>query len=355
MNCSHTKTADYYSQMYWYRQLPGESMKLIVYTALGSKDHDFGSFPKEKFAATKPDAESGTFTVKNLQQPGDKGLYFCAILSSVVKQSTAAIPNEQTVLRDQFIEGLKDAALRRELRKIVRDKPESSLLDVRNEALLWEMEDSRFHRPRTVKNSQLKSDISETQCSAIKTDSGQHAILDDVQRAVAHQEKQLAELEDEDLGYADKVQHEIHLTDDVPVTQPYRRIPPTQYSEVREHIVGTSKDHDFGEFNNGKFAATKPNAESGTFTVKNLQPGDKGLYFCAVRSDVMWMPKELDIVLTRSTASPWNEERSVLCPPGPPVVHYDLLGLAGVQNKNMDIIITKGGVLTLSVFLLWST
>ncbi|KAI3368217.1 hypothetical protein L3Q82_007943 [Scortum barcoo] len=43
--------------------------------------------------------------------------------------------------------------------------------------------------------------------------------------------------EDEDLGYADKVQHEIHLTDDVPVTQPYRRIPPTQYSEVREHIA----------------------------------------------------------------------------------------------------------------------
>lgn len=42
--------------------------------------------------------------------------------------------------------------------------------------------------------------------------------------------------EDENLGYTDKVQHEIHLTDDVPVTQPYRRIPPTQYSEVREHI-----------------------------------------------------------------------------------------------------------------------
>lgn len=42
--------------------------------------------------------------------------------------------------------------------------------------------------------------------------------------------------EDEDLGYTDKVQHEIHLTDDIPVTQAYRRIPPTQYSEVREHI-----------------------------------------------------------------------------------------------------------------------
>lgn len=42
--------------------------------------------------------------------------------------------------------------------------------------------------------------------------------------------------EDEDLGYTDKVQHEIHLTDDVPVVQPYRRIPPTQYGEVREHM-----------------------------------------------------------------------------------------------------------------------
>lgn len=42
--------------------------------------------------------------------------------------------------------------------------------------------------------------------------------------------------EDEDLGYTDRVRHEIHLTDDDPVTQPYRRIPPTQYGEVKEHI-----------------------------------------------------------------------------------------------------------------------
>uniref|UniRef100_A0A8C9WU71 Ig-like domain-containing protein n=1 Tax=Sander lucioperca TaxID=283035 RepID=A0A8C9WU71_SANLU len=77
MNCSHTKGADYY-QMYWYRQLPGETMKLIVFTRLGNNNHDFGDFSKEKFSATKPDAESGTFTVKNLE-PEDKGLYFCAV------------------------------------------------------------------------------------------------------------------------------------------------------------------------------------------------------------------------------------------------------------------------------------
>ncbi|KAK3517143.1 hypothetical protein QTP86_019142, partial [Hemibagrus guttatus] len=43
---------------------------------------------------------------------------------------------------------------------------------------------------------------------------------------------------DEDLGYSDRVKHEIHLTDDAPVAQPYRRIPPTQFEEVKEHISG---------------------------------------------------------------------------------------------------------------------
>lgn len=43
---------------------------------------------------------------------------------------------------------------------------------------------------------------------------------------------------DEDLGYTDRVKHEIHLTDDSPISQPYRRIPPTQFEEVKEHISG---------------------------------------------------------------------------------------------------------------------
>lgn len=41
---------------------------------------------------------------------------------------------------------------------------------------------------------------------------------------------------DEDLGYTDRVKHEIPLVDETPVSQPYRRIPPNQYNEVREHI-----------------------------------------------------------------------------------------------------------------------
>lgn len=41
---------------------------------------------------------------------------------------------------------------------------------------------------------------------------------------------------DEDLGYTDRVKHEIPLLDETPVSQPYRRIPPNQYKEVKEHI-----------------------------------------------------------------------------------------------------------------------
>ena len=76
MNCSHTKDQNHY-QMCWYRQLPEETMTLIVFTSLGI-DNDFGNFSKEKFAAAKPDANTGSFTVKNLE-PGDEGLYFCAV------------------------------------------------------------------------------------------------------------------------------------------------------------------------------------------------------------------------------------------------------------------------------------
>ncbi|XP_037833876.1 uncharacterized protein LOC108233918 [Kryptolebias marmoratus] len=77
IGCSHTKGASYF-QMYWYRQLPGENMKLIVFTALGKKEHDFEGFSTKKFSATKPDAQRGTFSVLNLEA-ADNGLYFCAV------------------------------------------------------------------------------------------------------------------------------------------------------------------------------------------------------------------------------------------------------------------------------------
>ncbi|KAL8586473.1 hypothetical protein ACOMHN_050068 [Nucella lapillus] len=42
--------------------------------------------------------------------------------------------------------------------------------------------------------------------------------------------------DENDLGYTDAVFHRLKTMDDVPVNQPYRRIPPHQFQELQEHI-----------------------------------------------------------------------------------------------------------------------
>ncbi|RXN36806.1 immunoglobulin iota chain-like protein [Labeo rohita] len=62
--------------MYWYRQRPGETMRLIVFSTTGKAE--FGDVDEKKFDAQKSDAESGSLTVKDLA-PDDSGVYFCAV------------------------------------------------------------------------------------------------------------------------------------------------------------------------------------------------------------------------------------------------------------------------------------
>lgn len=66
----------------------------------------------------------------------------CQILRTVLKQDPHALANEQKVLRDQFIEGLNDPLLKKELRKFAREKPDSTMIQVREEAYLWSVEDA---------------------------------------------------------------------------------------------------------------------------------------------------------------------------------------------------------------------
>uniref|UniRef100_A0A096MEG5 Ig-like domain-containing protein n=1 Tax=Poecilia formosa TaxID=48698 RepID=A0A096MEG5_POEFO len=97
IDCSHKK-GELYFQMYWFRQLPGKTMELVVFTTTGSSKHDFGSFSQEKFSATKAKAESGALTVKSLE-PADEGLYFCAVGSAQrcrrIKYSNLTVIGEQ--------------------------------------------------------------------------------------------------------------------------------------------------------------------------------------------------------------------------------------------------------------------
>ena len=42
--------------------------------------------------------------------------------------------------------------------------------------------------------------------------------------------------DDDDLGYIDNVRHEIPLTDETPIRNPHRRVPPNLQQEVRQHL-----------------------------------------------------------------------------------------------------------------------
>lgn len=68
------------------------------------------------------------------------------LLNAALQQSCHVVSDPQLALRDQFIEGVRDSTLRRELRRFVRERPHCTLFDIRDEAMMWCMED----KPRSA-------------------------------------------------------------------------------------------------------------------------------------------------------------------------------------------------------------
>lgn len=81
--------------MYWYRQYHGGSIELIVHTnAFGSSD--FGKFNQSKFSAIKTVAESGSFTVNDVDYK-DRAVYYCAVSEhSVITTGAEVYKNTHT-------------------------------------------------------------------------------------------------------------------------------------------------------------------------------------------------------------------------------------------------------------------
>ncbi|KAL0161724.1 hypothetical protein M9458_045449, partial [Cirrhinus mrigala] len=90
-------------------------------------------------------------------------------LGRITKSAQEAVGNERIMLRDQFVEGIRDPALRRELRRYVREKPESSMVEVREEAYLWGWEE-QSGRVRTPKSRSVTygSFHESAQCAEMK-------------------------------------------------------------------------------------------------------------------------------------------------------------------------------------------
>ncbi|XP_052464763.1 uncharacterized protein LOC128021529 [Carassius gibelio] len=63
-----------------------------------------------------------------------------SLMDSILVSSPHGVPNADQVLRDQFVEQVKDVALKRELKRFVRQTPHCTLIDVRSEAIRWNEE-----------------------------------------------------------------------------------------------------------------------------------------------------------------------------------------------------------------------
>lgn len=61
-------------------------------------------------------------------------------MASVKQRTPGDMPNAEALLRDQFVEHVIDGALRRELKQLVRRQPAATLLEVRSEAIRWELD-----------------------------------------------------------------------------------------------------------------------------------------------------------------------------------------------------------------------
>lgn len=73
-----------------------------------------------------------------------------ALMERVEQCKPGAIPNTETVERDQFCENVRDHMLRRELKKLVRSSETMSLLEIRREAIQW-VDEGQPNRDKQVR------------------------------------------------------------------------------------------------------------------------------------------------------------------------------------------------------------
>lgn len=119
------------------------------------------------------------------------------LLSSALQQSPNAVPDPQLTLRDQYIEGVRELSLRRELRRLVREKPQSTLFEVREEAMMWVVED-RPHGANVARSRPIVSacsgEMSERSTSVSEAQGDIAAALQEVVKIITQQGKAIGEL-----------------------------------------------------------------------------------------------------------------------------------------------------------------
>ncbi|TSM77395.1 T-cell receptor beta chain V region LB2 [Bagarius yarrelli] len=309
MNCTHNKGVSY-SRMYWYKQLPGQGFTLIAFTTVGAKP-DYGTFSEDKYQAVKTVAESGSFTVKNLQQQDD-ALYLCSLFCEDVHQSPAdvlCLPEESVNLTCKH--SIQNYNIIQWYQKIHGDTSlhligyvyytTTKQIEKDYEGLLFSKDVHQSpadvlclpEAPVTLTcNHSINSYNTILWYQKLHHEDNSLKLIGYVYFTKPEYEKHY-EGQVDGSGVFQKpeiiwgspgssVEMNCSHNKDINHRQMYwfKQLPGKGLTLLVFTSVGVEPD--YGEFSN-KYQAVKTVVESGTLTVKNLEAGDAALYFCAVK------------------------------------------------------------------------
>ncbi|KAA0710593.1 hypothetical protein E1301_Tti015735 [Triplophysa tibetana] len=120
-----------------------------------------------------------------------------ALMDKVVQQAPGGMTNSVVLPRDQFVEHVLDSGLRRELKRFVRLNPDSTLLDVRKEAIRWVEEGFHYEmreRSHSVPTSSALQYRVQGQIDSSGPSDGNVSELTELKRMMRVQQEQLNEL-----------------------------------------------------------------------------------------------------------------------------------------------------------------
>lgn len=144
MRARHMSTVD--QAFFLIDHLEGEAREELRYRSGSERRHpdQIIAALRELYGCTRSYVALQELFFSRRQQEGETLVEFSLALMSLWEKVKEQAPHEMSnagaLLRDQFVENVSDNTLRRELKQLVRRSPDSTLLEVRSEAIRWERE-----------------------------------------------------------------------------------------------------------------------------------------------------------------------------------------------------------------------
>ncbi|KAK3752672.1 hypothetical protein QZH41_006484 [Actinostola sp. cb2023] len=112
----------------------------------------------------------------------------------VVKKDTKCSADSDTMLRDQFADNVRDALLRKELKRSIRVRPGISFLDIREEGISWSEEEEKSpHATQRFRNTTSTSEVKAESC-ILQGKDPQDSTLRDLAKMLQQQQEAIKEL-----------------------------------------------------------------------------------------------------------------------------------------------------------------